>query len=439
MYPELRVNLEKDVDVVRHYFGFDNLKSSLCRNGPDDFDHPRLDSLGQDLAPVLWAKDDMVFARIDNVQAALVFTHLLVAIYLLSCYSITMIQHQIKLRPNVKLEKELSEWLWVLTGVHNWAVRKIEQDAKGGVYYTPNGFQNLLASHGKKVGIPSHTLQGALSIAYTAWQRCFKKQGGKPKLKGRRRPLNSIPFPDPIRAPEHNYIKLPGVGLVRFHKQELPAGKIKCGRLVKRASGWYLCLFIDAERASIERRGFGEIGIDPGFEDLLTFSSGEKIEHPKELQKSAKRLAQAQRGVNRKQVARLHERIKNQRKDRNHKLSLRLVQENTVIAFSKDNHRAMAKRFGKSVSSAGHAQLRAQLTYKSLTGGTRFIEVPSRNSTKTCSACGRLTGPSGLSKLSVRQWQCGCGAEHDRDQNAAINTLLLGQELASNLGLRHVA
>lgn len=126
--------------------------------------------------------------------------------------------------------------------------------------------------------------------------------------------------------------------------------------------------------------------------------------------------------------------------DRNHKLSLRLVQENTLIAFSKDNHRGVAKRFGKSVASAGHAQLRAMLAYKSLTGGTQYIEVASRNSTKTCSSCGCLSGPTGLAGLAVRDWRCpACGAEHDRDTNAAINTLILGLGQPSNLGLRNVA
>lgn len=351
-----------------------------------------------------------------------------------------MIQHQIKLRTNAKLEAELAEWIWSLTGVWNFAVRKIELDAKDGIYYTPQGFQNLLANHGKKIGIPSHTVQGVLATAYTSWQRCFKKQGGKPKLKGQRRPLNSIPLPDPIRAPEGNCIKLPGIGLVRFHKQEIPEGKIKCGRIVKRASGWYLCLFIDAERAPIERLDFGQIGIDPGFKDLLALSNGEKIEHPKELQKSAKRLAQAQRGINRKHVARLHERIANQRKDRNHKLSLRLVQENSLIVFSKDNIKGIAKKFGKSVASSGHAELRKQIEYKSLSGGTRYMEVPGRNSTRTCSACGCLYGPTGLRELAVRDWTCkGCGTHHDRDINAAKFTLILGMECASNLELRHVA
>lgn len=338
-----------------------------------------------------------------------------------------MIQAQIKLRLNLIQTTQLCSWLFMLTGVWNWAIRKIENDSKGGIYYTPNGFQNLLADHGKKIGIPSHTVQGMLAMAYTAWKRCFKKIGDKPKLKGMRNKLNSIPFPDPIRSPENNHVKLPGIGTVRFHKQDIPVGKIKCGRIVKRASGWYLCLFIDAERQAIERKADGAIGIDPGFMDLLTTSDGEKIEHPKESQKLEKRLAQAQRGINWKLVARLYERIKNQRKDRNHKLSLRLVQENVVICFSKDNIKGIAKKFGKSVSSSGHAQLRSMLEYKSRAGGTQYIEVASKNSTRTCSICGTLTGPTGLAGLSVRQWECSaCGTHHDRDVNAAINTLIAG-------------
>jgi putative transposase len=351
-----------------------------------------------------------------------------------------VIQCQLKIRPNAKLEARLDEWLWSLTGVYNWAIRKIEQDGKDRIYYSAHGFQNILANHGRKIGIPGHCIQGVLATAHTAWVRCYKKLGGKPRLKGRRRPFNSIPFPDPIRQPESNYINLPGLGLVRFHKQEIPEGRIKCGRLVKRASGWYLCLFIEAERIQIERKAWGKIGIDPGFKDLLTFSSGEKIVHPKELQAAEIRLAQAQRGRNRRLTAKLHERLANKRTDRNHKLSLIIVQENSVIAFSKDNHCGVAKRFGKSVTSSGHAQLRMQLAYKSLAGGTRFIEVPSKNSTRTCSECGCLSGPTGLSGLAVRQWRCpDCGSEHDRDVNAARNTLLLGMGSPSSLDSRHAA
>lgn len=351
-----------------------------------------------------------------------------------------MIQCQIKLRLSATKEAHLNDWLWSLTGVNNWAIRKIEQDAKDGIYYTSMGFQNILADHGKKIGIPSHTVQGMLAQVHTAWSRCFKKIGGKPKLKGNRNRLNSIPFPDPIKSLDGNHIKLPGIGLMRFHKQEVPEGKIKCGRIVKRASGWYLCLFIDAERKPITRTCDGMIGIDPGFKDLIVTSNGEKVPHPKELQASLTRLGQAQRGTNRKLVARLHERIKNQRKDRNHKLSLRLVQENTLIVFSKDNIKGIAKKFGKSVASSGHAELRNQIAYKSLVGGARYMEISGRNSTLTCSTCGSLSGPRGWIWMAVRNWTCtGCGTHHDRDINAAQNMLILGLELPSNLGLRHAA
>lgn len=243
-----------------------------------------------------------------------------------------------------------------------------------------------------------------------------------------------------MRAIEGNRVKLPGIGSLRFHGQDMPTGKIKCARLVKRASGWSLCLFIDAERAPIASTGRGMIGIDPGFIDLLTLSDGEKVPHPKELQRSLERLGQAQRGVNRKLTARLHERIKNQRKDRNHKLSLRLVQENAVIVFSKDNTQGMARTFGKSVASSAHAQLRAMLAYKSPPGGTHYLEVASRHSTRICSACGCRSGPTGLAGLSVRTWVCSaCGTPHDRDINAAINTLMARVGTTLERETRHVA
>lgn len=338
-----------------------------------------------------------------------------------------MIQRQLKLRLTKKQETSLNEWLWCLTGVWNWAVKKIELDASCDIYYSAQDFQNLLANHSKKMGIPSHTLQGMLSQAHTAWIRCFSRIAKKPRFKGQRNKLNSIPFPDPFKAPLGNHISVTGVGKVRFHKQSLPEGKIKCGRIIKRATGWYLVLTIDASPNTIPITGQGIIGIDPGFNHLLTISSGEKIQHPKELQGRLKRLGQAQRGRRKKLAARIQERIANRRKDRNHKLSRKLVSENAIIVFSKDNIKGIAKKFGKSVASSGHGQLQMMLSYKCRLDGRKYIEVASKNSTRTCSACGALTGPIGLAGLSVRQWVCTeCGTLHDRDVNAAINTLIVG-------------
>jgi putative transposase len=323
-------------------------------------------------------------------------------------------------------EARLDTWLVHLASVYNWAIKKIENDAKDRIYYTPKTFQNLLANHGKKMGIPSHTLQGMLIMAHGAWRRCFKGHSNKPRLKGKRNRLNSIPFPDPIRI-NAGAVFIPGIGLARFHKQALPIAKIKCGRLIKRASGWYLSISIDTEPNGIPIVANGTVGIDPGFSTLLTLSTGEKIDHPKELQVKFQRLAQAQRGRNQGLIGRIHQRIANQRRDRNHKLSRRLVAENQLIVFSKDNLNGLSKKFGKSVASSAIGQLRQMLSYKSQFCGREYVEVDSRNSTMTCSTCGRLSGPRGFAGLKVRQWTCtACGSTHDRDINAARNTLFAG-------------
>jgi putative transposase len=342
-----------------------------------------------------------------------------------------MIQTQLKLKLTVAQEAKLNDWLWMLTGVWNWAVRKIELDAKDRVFHSKFDLEAMTAGHCKRLGIASNAVKATIFTAHNSWVRCFKKLAHKPRLKGNRNKLNSIPFTEPMKRPVNGRASIIVLGSVRFHKQDIPEGKIKCSRIVRRASGWYLCLFIDAERQPIERTANGQIGVDPGFKDLLTLSNGEVIEHPRELETGALRLAQVQRSKNKKLTARLQERIANRRKDRNHKLSLRLVKENAVIAFSADNHSGVANKFGKSVTSSGHAQLRQMLTYKSRAGGSRYIEVDSKFSTKRCSNCGSLSGPSGLSGLAVRRWTCGCGAEHDRDCNAAINTLVAG------LGMSH--
>lgn len=342
-----------------------------------------------------------------------------------------MIQHQLKLRMTKAQECELERWLFHLTSVWNWAVRKIELNAADKIYFGKREFNNLLAGHSKKLGIPSHVLQGVLSTAHMSWQQCFRGISRKPRLKGNRRPFNSIPFPDALRNPKGSRISLLGIGDLRFHKQAVPAGRLKSGRICKRASGWYLCVTIDADPKSVQRVDSGIIGIDPGFKDLLTLSTGEAIGHPREFVAVSRRLAQAQRGKNRRLSARLQERIGNRRKDRNHKLSRDLIAKNILICFLKDNHRAIAKRFGKSVGDSGHGQLRRFLEYKSLIGGTRLVFPENRNSTRACSTCGALTGPTGLAGLKVREWDCGaCGAHHERDVNAARNALILGAGLA---------
>jgi hypothetical protein len=72
--------------------------------------------------------------------------------------------------------------LWNRTGVWNWAVRKIELDAKDKIYYDAKDFQNLLANHGEKMEIPSHTLQGILSQAHRNGDTFWPASAGSARI-----------------------------------------------------------------------------------------------------------------------------------------------------------------------------------------------------------------------------------------------------------------
>jgi putative transposase len=79
-------------------------------------------------------------------------------------------------------------------------------------------------------------------------------------------------------------------------------------------------------------------------------------------------------------------------------------------------------------------EIRRQLQYKATMRGARIM-VADRffPSTQTCSECGCLSGPKGHEQLNVEQWICSeCGAEHDRDINAAINLEKLGRATAES-------
>lgn len=347
-----------------------------------------------------------------------------------------MLTRELKLKPTKNQLATLEEWLWCLTGVYNWTSRKIELDAADKIYHSKFDLKNSLAGVSKKMGIPSHAIQTTILQSHNAWQRCFKKISGKPKLKSVRNKLRSITFPDVLKRSRisSNRISLPVMKSVRYYKQEIPDGNIKQARVVKRASGWYCQLVIDTNHVFPVKETTDKVGIDTGFKDLAILSNGEKFFNRREFIKGQKRLAQAQRGGRKKLAPRLHERISNRRKDYNHKVSRRIVQNFSEIYITNDNLRGQVHIFGKSVTDAGIAQLRRFISYKSDNHGRKCVLVDSRNTTMTCSNCGSLTGPTGLNGLAVRAWECGdCGSQHDRDINAAKVVLKLG--LGYSLGV----
>ncbi|OIQ77621.1 putative transposase [mine drainage metagenome] len=140
-----------------------------------------------------------------------------------------------------------------------------------------------------------------------------------------------------------------------------------------------------------------------------------------------------------RRVARVQERIAAIRRDWQHKLTTRIVRENQAIAIedlavrgmtasargtAEQPGRRVAQKAGlnRSVLNAGFAELRRQLEYKTAWYGREILVIDRwEPSSKRCSACGNVLPKLAL---SIRRWTCpSCGAEHDRDVNAAKNIL----------------
>jgi len=191
------------------------------------------------------------------------------------------------------------------------------------------------------------------------------------------------------------------------------------------------------------------VGIDLGIATFATLSTGEKIANPRILQQQLKKLRRLQKSLSRKvkgskryqvarkKAARLHARIKDTRTDFLHKLSTKLVRENQALVLENLNVSGMVKnrRLARAISDVGWRQFRTLLESKSIRYGRDF-QVISRwePTSQRCSSCGELGGKK---PLDVRSWTClHCGAEHDRDLNAAVNIKQVAAGHAETLNAR---
>lgn len=288
-------------------------------------------------------------------------------------------------------------------------------------------FQLLLKGAHEDVGLLASTLR---QVAYTYEKsRCQRK---KPWLRwrsstGKRRSLGWIPFYGGISIDDGNVTYMGNT--FRIWQSRTPVGKLKSGSFSEDAQGrWYVNLVYEQDPVVTCRR-HEEVGIDLGLKDIVTTSNDEKHEAQRMFRKLEDKLGRAQRANKKRQVRKIHAKIRNVRKDFNHKLSTDLVSRHGFIVVGNISALVLPKRMKKSAYDASWSQLRSYLRYKALASGSEFVEVNEAYTTQDCSQCSARCGPKGLAGLAVRGWKCeNCGTVHDRDVNAARNILRLGYQ-----------
>lgn len=247
---------------------------------------------------------------------------------------------------------------------------------------------------------------------------------------------------------QDGYIVLPKLKSVKIKQhREIPQDYIlKSVTVSKTPSGKYYASILfeyDKVITPVEPKNF--VGLDFSMKELFVASDGSSACYPRYYRLALDKLAKEQRKLSKMQkdsnnrnkqrikVAKLHEKVANQRKDLLHKLSRQIVNAYDWVCIEDLDMQAMSQvlNFGKSISDNGWGIFVTFLKYKLEDMGKQLVKVDKFfASSQICSVC-RYKNPE-TKNLSVRSWTCPqCGTHHDRDVNAAINIKHEGMRLVT--------
>jgi putative transposase len=311
--------------------------------------------------------------------------------------------------------------------------------------------------------IGAHVLQDVLRRLDKAFKAFFRRiqngeEPGYPRFQGRGR-YTSFTYPD--RAGwklDGNHLTLTKIGCIRVKLYRPIEGKIKTATIKYEAGQWYVVFSCEVPEPEQLPLSSEDVGIDLGVTHLATLSNGEMIEHPRYLRRAKKVLEKRQQALSgkkrgshrrdkaRKLVAKAHRKVRNQRRDFLHKQSRKLVNRYQVIVFEDIQTSNLTKKpkpkkdegtghhlpngasakagLNTSILDAGWGTFVEMCSVKAACAGRTLIKVDPRYTSALCSGCGQVRKKD----LSERWHSCDCGAELDRDVNAAINILERGRK-----------
>ena len=293
-----------------------------------------------------------------------------------------------------------------------------------------------------------------------AYKNFFRdKSVGFPRFKSKKNPVQRYTTNNQygtVALIDSKFIKVPKLkSLVRIKLHRQPKGMIKSATISRHSSGKYYISLLCKEEISELPKTNSAIGIDLGITDFAILSDGQKIDNNKFTSKMEKKLKREQRKLSRRallaknkgiplseaknyqkqkrKVARLHEKVMNQRTDFLNKLSTEIIKNHDIICIEDLNVKGMLRnhKLARSISDVSWSSFVAKLQYKADWYGREIIKVDTWfPSSQICSECGHKDGKK---SLDIREWTCPiCHTHHDRDINASINILIEGLRIQTS-------
>lgn len=305
----------------------------------------------------------------------------------------------------------------------------------------------------------SQALQHSCQRLSQAYKLFFKKQGGCPKFKSRKHPVQSYTTNGLYyRHIKKDTIQLPILGKVKWNiKRNIASVKIS-PTVICKDNRFFVSITVEEENAVVPVTVADNnkvIGLDYKSDGLYMDSNGHCADIPHYYRKAQKRLKRLQKKLSRqiknhivgygekrrpvfdrklseckniqrqrKKIAVLSEHIANQRKDFLHKQSIAIAKQYDVVCVEDLNMQALANKGfgnGKATLDNGYGKFLVLLQYKLEERGKHLVKVDKFfPSSQICSDCGYKD--ESVKDLKVRHWKCPCcGEKHDRDVNAAVN------------------
>lgn len=348
-----------------------------------------------------------------------------------------------------RLDQQLEECRWLynaLLAARRDAWEQRQESLR--LYDQQATLPTIKATHPTLAEVQSQVLQNVAVRIDLAFQAFFHRvrageKPGYPRFRGKGR-YDSITFPQvPVGCKldlEVRRLRLHGVGQVKIILHRPMEGTPKTATITRSSTGkWYVCFSCDcAEPSPLPETG-QQVGIDVGLKTFATLSTGQEIANPRFFRAEEKALAKIQRRLSKEEqgsperakhrhaVARVHERIAWRRGDFAHQHSRRLVDSFDLIAVEDllVNQMVHNHCLAKSIQDAAWSQFTALIAYKAAWAGRQYVAVNPAYTSQDCSSCGHRQPLS----LSDRTYTCPCcGMVLDRDLNASLNILRLGQQ-----------